>query len=82
MNATMEMVLEKFNEVYSFIYDNEDNIPNYHQMVALGDKMIRTNDKFVVDFIQYRGDILSSDREVAAFAYAALGIYLGEFLND
>lgn len=82
MNITMEMVLDKFNEVYSFIYDSEDKIPNYQDMIALGDKMIRSHDKFVEDFIRYRGDILSSDREVAAFAYAALGIYLGEFLND
>lgn len=82
MKITMNMVMNKFNEVYTFLYNNEDKIPNYKDMVALGDRMIGTHDKFVTDFIKYRGDFLTSDREVAAFAYAVLGIDMGEFLND
>ena len=82
MKTTMNMVMNKFNEVYTFLYNNEDKIPNYKNMVALGDRMIGTHDKFVTDFIKYRGDFLTSDREVAAFACAVLGIDMGEFLND
>lgn len=62
--------LDKFNEEYDFLYDNRDNVAGYEEAVEAGDKFIKQYPDFVREFNQYRNDILSSDREVAAFMFA------------
>ena len=62
--------LDKFNEEYDFLYDNRDNVAGYEEAVEAGDKFIGQHPDFVREFNQYRNDILSSDREVAAFMFA------------
>jgi len=72
----------KFSDVYDFLYTHHDKVAGFKEAMTVGDWFIQNYPTFTRNFTDYRGDILSSDREVAAFAYAALGIYLGEFLND
>ena len=62
--------LNKFNEEYDFLYVNRDNVAGYEEAVEAGDKFIMQYPDFVREFNQYRNDILSSDREVAAFMFA------------
>lgn len=62
--------LDKFNKEYDFLYDNRDNVAGYEEAVMAGDEFIRRYPDFVREFNQYRNDILSSDREVAAFMFA------------
>lgn len=61
---------KKFSEEYSFLYDHRDAVAGFREAMEFGDMMIREHPEFVREFNRYRGDILSSDREVAAFGFA------------
>ena len=75
LNINIKNFLKKFNEEYEFLYKNHDNVAGYHEALAEGDQFIEKYSEFVGEFVKYRGDILSSDREVAAFMFA-----LSEFI--
>ena len=70
MNINIEKFLKKFNEEYEFLYNNYDRVAGYHEALQAGDKFITNYPEFVGEFVKYRGDILSSDREVVAFMFA------------
>lgn len=69
-NINIQEFSRKFGEEYEFLYDNHDNIAGYRDAVREGDEFIKTHPEFVGEFCKYRGDIISSDREVAAFMFA------------
>lgn len=69
-NINIHKFLEQFNKEYDFLYDNYDNVAGYDEAVTAGDEFIKKNPKFVREFVEYRGDFISSDREVAAFMFA------------
>lgn len=69
-NIPIEEFLKKFDEEYEFLYDNYDRVAGYEEALAAGDEFIREHPDFVREFVQYREDPLTSDREVAAFAFA------------
>lgn len=69
-NINIHKFLEQFNKEYDFLYDNYDNVAGYKEAVAEGDEFIKKHPKFVREFVEYRGDFISSDREVAAFMFA------------
>ena len=62
--------LEKFNEEYQFLYDNNDNVAGYAEALAAGNQFFEAHPNFIAEFAQYRGDPLTSDREIAAFMFA------------
>ena len=64
--------LNKFNENYNFLYEYEDNVAGYHEALDYGEKIIYENPDFVGEFAKFRGDFLSSDREVAAFGFTLI----------
>jgi hypothetical protein len=69
----MEKLLEQFNKEYDFIYDAEERgsyVAGYDEALEYGDELIRSGADIVGKFVNYRGDFLSSDREVVAFAFA------------
>ena len=72
--------LEQFNKEYDFLYDNYDNVVGYNEALAEGDKFIMNNKNkdFISEFVKYRGDFISSDREVVAFMFTMenLGVEL------
>lgn len=70
MNIDIKQFLKEFNQEYAFLYDHDDNVAGYYEAVRFGDEFIKTHKDFVGEFIRFRGDFLSSDREVAAFAFA------------
>ena len=55
---------------YDFLYDNDVNLSNYRELVDFGDSLLHDELVIVKQFNEYRLDILSSDREVAAFGIA------------
>ena len=68
----MEKLLNKFNQEYEFLYDNDDNVCGYDEAVDAFDEDMKNPrfKKLVQDFVQYRKDFISSDREAAAFEFA------------
>lgn len=62
--------LEQFNKEYSFLYDHDDNVAGYEEAVNAFDEFLPTHKEFVSEFVKYRGDIISSDREAASFMFA------------
>jgi hypothetical protein len=69
-NINIHEFNNRFGNEYEFLYDNRDNVAGFHDAVREGDKFIKEHAEFVREFCKYRGDIISSDREVAAFMFA------------
>ena len=60
---------DRFKENYNFLYDNNDRVAGYYEALDYGEKIIHEKPDFVGEFVRFRGDFLSSDREVAAFGF-------------
>lgn len=75
----MKAFLDKFDDEYAFLYNNEDNVAGYMEAVDAFDNDLKKPKfkKFVQDFVAYRGDVISSDREAASFEFAceSLGLF-------
>lgn len=61
--------LEKFNQNYEFLYENSDHVAGYYEALEYGERILESCSDFVGEFVSFRGDFLSSDREVAAFGF-------------
>ena len=68
----MKKLLDDFNNEYDFLYANRDRVAGYGEAVKAFDKFLATAEgkELVLKFVAYRGDIISSDREAAAFMFA------------
>ena len=72
INVNIHEFTEKFNQEYEFLYDNYDRVAGYDEAVEAFDEACK-NEKFaafVGEFVKFRGDFISSDREAAAFMFA------------
>lgn len=69
--------LRKFSGTYEFLYDNYDNVAGFTEAMEFGDWFIKNHPAFTRKFTDYRGDILTSDREVAAFGFIIMDM-IGE----
>ena len=69
-NIDMENFLERFREEYKYLYEANEYVAGYDEAVRAGDEFISSHKEFVRAFACFRGDVLSSDREVAAFMFA------------
>lgn len=70
MSINIHKFAEQFNKEYNFLYDHNDMVAGYREALEEGDKFITEHGDFVGEFVKYRGDIISSDREVVAFMFA------------
>lgn len=64
--------LKKFDDNYDFIYDsNRQNkiVAGQQEAAAAFDYFLKLHGDFVCEFVKYRGDVISSDREAAAFMF-------------
>lgn len=61
-----QMFNERFNHYYREMY--EGRLDMSREWVEKGDRILQTKREFVNDFVRYRQDIISSDRETAALA--------------
>lgn len=71
-SATALFTWEQFNKRFNFYYKEmyEGRIRETSEWVNKGDRILQTEKKFVNLFVNYRQDIISSDREAAALAMA------------
>lgn len=76
MNINIQKFAEQFDKEYRFLYDHDDMVAGYNEALEEGDKFIAEHGDFVGEFAKYRGDFISSDREVVAFMFA-----LNEMMN-
>lgn len=68
-------LLKQFDKEYDFLYETHGQgakVAGEDEAMEFGDKMIHEHDPIVAQFANYRHDILSSDREVMAFAFAVV----------
>lgn len=69
-SINIEAFLKKFNEEYDFLYEHHDRVAGYRDAVDAFDEFVKTHREFVGEFVNYRKDFISSDREAAAFMFA------------
>lgn len=79
----MDKVTNKFFIVYGSIYnalyecDRNDGLVGYGELVGLADALAKRNEPYkqlVRDYYEHVGDVPTSDRELAAFVMAAMGV--------
>ena len=70
VNVNIREFTEKFYDEYDFLYENRDMVAGYDEAVESGDIFMRYHQEFVAKFAKYRGNFITSDREVAAFMFA------------
>lgn len=60
--------VEYFSNSYSYFYDGFDNVSEYDEAFSIGEDYLQQHGKnaFMTDFVKYRADYITSDREVAA----------------
>jgi len=63
---------QQFAKEYDFLYEHCDRVAGYDEAVEAFDEFLATDNgnSFICEFINYRGDYISSDREAAAFMFA------------
>ncbi|MCM1529771.1 MAG: SNF2-related protein [Alistipes sp.] len=64
------LLFDKFDEHYNEMYKNHDEVNGYDEAVAVGDKFIRENPDIMERIANSRNDVITSDREAAALAFA------------
>lgn len=73
----MDELLKEFSIKYEYLYNADVagvRVPGYNLAVEYGDELIREHHPVVAEFVKARQDPLTSDREVAAFAFAAVAL--------
>ena len=85
---SMTKFADKYSKVYDFLYMNDgENIIGYKQYIQATEQAIEEGNGLVIAFIRFRGDCLSSDRELASYHLATLMYGIPEhdeysFLNN
>ena len=69
-NINIHEFARRFGNEYEFLYNNRDNVAGFSDAVREGDEFMKNHREFVSEFCKYRGDFITSDREVAAFMFA------------
>ena len=69
-NINMEKFCEQFQKEYNFLYDCRGYVAGYDEAVSAFDRFQADHADFVREFAHYRGAVVSSDREAAAFLFA------------
>ena len=74
MSINIHEFAKKFRQEYSFLYENRDRVAGYDEAVDAFDEYLEKDiggfKKFVGEFVDFRKDFISSDREAAAFMFA------------
>ena len=69
-NINIAQFLAQFQKEYKFLYDNYDMVAGYREAFEAFDEFATRHADFVGEFVRYRRDFISSDREAAAFMFA------------
>lgn len=71
-NFNIADFLKKFDDNYDFLYDankNGSEVAGQREATNAFDDFMKEHRDFVCEFVKYRGDVISSDREAAAFMF-------------
>lgn len=71
-NFNINDFLKKFDDNYDFLYDankNGSEVAGQREATDAFDDFLKEHRDFVCEFVKYRGDVISSDREAAAFMF-------------
>lgn len=78
MKANIDEFGKRFKQEYNFLYDNRDMVAGFCEAVDAFDEYLRKDiggfKKFVREFVEWRKDFISSDREAAAFMFTMEGM--------
>ena len=70
---TMEKFLEKFNQEYDFLYNADVNnqyvVGSNEALVYFDNNLTEVEQNVLREFVRFRGDFVSSDREAIAFMF-------------
>ena len=64
---------QQFAKEYEFLYNadcNHQYVAGYDEALDFGLEMLDSEDDLMIEYARYRQDPLTSDREIAAFAFA------------
>ena len=75
--SVLSRYLKAFDRAYTWLYDNP-SFDDYDLMVE-GEKLMKDTNDLLKEFVEFRGDFIASDREVAAYC-CALG-YAGQVID-
>ena len=65
------LIAKEVEENYIYLYNNYDNYTFYSEAIEIFDNYFEVAQKdFLAAFVNYRGDFISSDREIVAFMVA------------
>jgi hypothetical protein len=74
----IEKLYKRFVEIYGFIYDSKNDVLGYDFMIDYFFSWLKKSGEFkaiVNEFAEYRKDVITSDREAAAFMFAFTELY-------
>ena len=63
MTINFKTLNEKMNQEYDFLYKNNDNVAGADEATAAFDDFAKNHKRFLRNFVKFRGDLISSDRE-------------------
>lgn len=66
----IKKILKQFQIEYDFLYENHDNVAGYEEALEAGEEWLAEKHELAGRLIKERQDFFSSDREVAALAFA------------
>lgn len=71
ININIQEFENRFSEIHVELYDSNDDTEDFDEAVSAFDECLKKENfrNFVAEFVQYHGDLISSDRECAAFMY-------------
>lgn len=70
MKINIHKFLKQFEKEYEFLYEHQDRVAGYEEAADAFCFFLNSHFDFVCEFARYRGDVISSDREAAAFMFA------------
>ena len=70
ININIHEFYKQFQKEYQFLYEHHNRVAGYIEAVEAFDSFAASHKDFVCEFVRYRGDFISSDREAAAFMFA------------
>lgn len=69
-NINISQFAEQFQKEYDILYESDCNDEGMKFAAWAFDDFAKKHKDFISEFVKFRGDFISSDREAAAFMYA------------
>ena len=84
MTINYQALLDQFNKNYDFLYNAKAYVAGYNEALDYFDNTVRKNtalSDILCKFVEFRSDILSSDRECVAFVFSLEDLGILDSLN-